>query len=524
MLGGFIIQSEYKVGMYIRLSREDENKIENSESESIINQRSFILDYLKENNYVLCEEYVDDGYSGTTFDRPSFNKMIKDIELGKINMVVTKDMSRLGRDYINFGHYIETWFPEHNVRYVAISDDVDTFVDSVCNDMIPFKSIFNDMYAKDISKKIKASIITRKKSGLFLGAYAPYGYIKNPNNKYELLVDPYSSNIVKRIYRMFINGSSVKSIARVLTNENVMKPSVYKSMKYKNSSRFWDESTILNILKNPNYTGNLYQNRRKKINYKSKKIINVPMKNWLVACNTHEAIISLETYELVSQIHSKNKLSHKTSNRDILLKGFIYCKECGHSIGINNSRDNRRHYTVCNYYRKHSKENVCSTHSMRYELLEDLVLNDVRRIYKEGVDKSKLEIIACENDVNNIKLDDINSRIFMEKKDIISKNNYLNISYMDKLSGLINEFMYKEISNKLYLEIKSSKNIIKELLKKSKEIKSSKLNNRSNVKDSINKFLFIDKPSRILLSSIIDKVVIDNNKNVEIFYNIRNTF
>jgi DNA invertase Pin-like site-specific DNA recombinase len=192
-----MIQNACKVGMYIRLSREDEDK--ENESESITNQRSFILDFLKENNYTLIDEYVDDGFSGTTFNRPAFNRMIKDIEQGKINMVVTKDMSRLGRDYVNFGHYIEKWFPEHNVRYIAITDDVDTFVDSIGNDMVPFKAIFNDMYAKDISKKIKASITTKKKNGLFMGTHAPYGYVKDPNNKHKLLVDPTASLVVQRI-------------------------------------------------------------------------------------------------------------------------------------------------------------------------------------------------------------------------------------------------------------------------------------------------------------------------------------
>ena len=201
-----MIGTTYKVGIYIRLSREDDDKDkeEESESESITNQRSFILDFLKENNYTLYDEYVDDGYSGTSFDRPAFKRMIKDIEQGKINMVVTKDMSRLGRDYVNFGHYIEKYFPEHNVRYIAVTDDVDTFIDCVGNDMVPFKAIFNDMYAKDISKKIKASIITKKKNGLFMGTHAPYGYSKDPNNNHKLIIDPVASIVVKRIYQMYL--------------------------------------------------------------------------------------------------------------------------------------------------------------------------------------------------------------------------------------------------------------------------------------------------------------------------------
>ncbi|MDD4644259.1 MAG: recombinase family protein, partial [Bacilli bacterium] len=214
-----MIETTYKVGMYIRLSREDEDK--GNESESITNQRSFILDFIKENNYTLYDEYVDDGYSGTTFDRPAFKRMIADIEKSKINMVITKDMSRLGRDYVNFGHYIEKYFPEHNVRYIAITDDVDTAIDSIGNDMVPFKAIFNDMYAKDISKKIKASITTKKKQGLFMGAHAPYGYNKDLKDKHKLVIDPVASLVVKRIYKLYLEGNSLRRIAETLTNEKV---------------------------------------------------------------------------------------------------------------------------------------------------------------------------------------------------------------------------------------------------------------------------------------------------------------
>ena len=287
------IETTYKIGMYIRLSREDDTK--DYESESITNQRSLILDFLKENNYTLYDEYVDDGYSGTSFDRPAFKRMIADIEANKINMVVTKDMSRLGRDYVNFGHYIEKYFPEHNVRYIAITDDVDTFVDSVGNDMVPFKAIFNDMYAKDISKKIRASIITKKKNGCFMGTYAPYGYRKDPENKHKLVVDPVASIIVKKIYEMFLEGNSLQKIARKLTDENVAKPSVHKNMRYpcpnNQTKSIWDESSILDILKNPNYTGSLYQNRRKKINYKSKKVVDVPKEDWIVSHNNLTGVI-----------------------------------------------------------------------------------------------------------------------------------------------------------------------------------------------------------------------------------------
>ena len=175
--------NNFKVGIYIRLSRDDGN----IESDSIVSQRSLLKQYIKENNYNLIEEYVDDGYSGTNFDRPAFKRMINDLELGKINMIITKDMSRLGRDYIGTGELIEKYFPNNNIRYVAINDGIDTFIDNTNNDIAPFKAIMNDMYAKDISKKVKTSLYSRMKEGLYVSGRCPFGYQKDPTNKNHLI-------------------------------------------------------------------------------------------------------------------------------------------------------------------------------------------------------------------------------------------------------------------------------------------------------------------------------------------------
>lgn len=524
--GGIIIETTYKVGIYIRLSREDEDKEDNNESESITNQRNFILEYLKENNYTLYDEYVDDGESGTTFDRPEFNRMITDIEAGKINMIVTKDMSRLGRDYVNFGHYIEKYFPEHHVRYIAINDDVDTFVDSIGNDMVPFKAIFNDMYAKDISKKIKASITTKKKQGLFMGTHAPYGYIKDPNDKHKLIIDPVASRIVKRIYKMFIDGNSLQKIGDILTGEGIPKPSVHKKMNYrypysKKTKDIWDEKSIMDILKNPNYTGNLYQNRRKKVNYKSKKIISVPKKDWIVALNTHEAVIDMKTYELVQSIHEKNKLHHKSNERNILFKGFMFCKECSHTIGINRSSDKKRHYTVCNHYRKHSKQNFCTSHTMRYENIEKAVLKDVKKMCKEYIDTKKLEIIVKNSNKKTKVIDNITNRISQAKKIIDDNTNYIYNSYMDRLKGLITIQMYQDIADKLSMEISTNQKLITELETEKKDISDNKIYNDKEYQSIIKEYLSLKKPDRGLLANIIDKIILDENKNIEVYYKIK---
>lgn len=508
----------------MRLSREDENK--KTESESITNQRSFILDFLKENNYILYNEYVDDGYSGTNFDRPSFKQMIVDVEQEKINMVITKDMSRLGRDYIESGYYIEKYFPERRVRYIAINDGIDTFIDSIGNEILPFKAVINDLYAKDISKKIKASINTKKKQGLFLGAHAPYGYLKNPRDKYHLIVDSIACETVKTIYSMFINGNSLQKIARYLTKQKIPKPSIHKNMNYKNSVKtkdIWDERTIDDILKNPNYTGNLTQCRRKKINHKSKKVIHTLPSDWIVVKNTHEAIIDQETFDMVQNIHSKNRnLSFKST--DLLLRGFIHCKECGHRIGINTSSDKNRHYTICNHYRKYATNSFCTCHSMRYEKLEKIVLDEIKNLCKNCVDTSKFESILKSNEKKIKRLEELNKRIDMTKQIMHTTKKNIQNMYLDKLNNTISLEMYKDLRDRLSNEISANQELLKQLETEQKGLLSNNTFDYDTYKDKIEEYLSFTKPSRNLLASIIDKIILDEQKNIEIYYKIRSVF
>lgn len=212
----------FRVGLYIRLSREDGDK---EESSSVTNQREILKRYVSEQeNFFIVKEYVDDGWTGTNFDRPKFKEMIEDIEAGIIDTVITKDLSRLGRERLGVGHYTEIYFPEHNVRYIALLDNIDTYIDSGMNDMAPFKGVINDMYVRDISKKIRSSLIERKKSGNFLGATAPYGYKKDPNNKFHLVIDEKEAEVVKRVFRLYLEGNGLTRIAQILTKDGVPVP------------------------------------------------------------------------------------------------------------------------------------------------------------------------------------------------------------------------------------------------------------------------------------------------------------
>ena len=386
------VESDYKVGIYIRLSREDEKE---GLSESITNQQSLLLQYIKENNYNLVETYIDDGFSGTNFDRPEFKRLLNDIETNKINMVITKDMSRLGRDYIGTGNLIEKYFPEHNIRYIAVTDNIDTFLDSTNNDIAPFKAIMNDMYAKDISKKIRSSLRTKQKEGKYVGGRPPFGYDTDPQDKNHLIINEEQASVVKRIFEMSLSGLSYYKIALTLTNEKVKTPSEYYSFKWKNNYNLnygiWNSKTIKDILTNRMYIGDLVQNKRKKINYKVKKIIKNNPEDYIIVENTHEDIIDEHLfYEVQKRLHKNVGRIEKKENH--LLDGLLYCGECGNRIGITPRRKkDGKSYTICNYYRAYMKYKVCTTHSNNYDKLEKVIIDSLKEECLKYIDENKIK-------------------------------------------------------------------------------------------------------------------------------------
>ena len=388
----------YNVGLYIRLSREDG---ERGESESITNQKSLLLQYTKENNLRVYDIYIDDGFSGTNFDRPAFKRLVNDIESKKINMVITKDMSRLGRDYIGTGELVEKYFPSKGVRYIAVTDNIDTYLDSSNNDIAPFKAIMNDMYAKDISKKIKSSLKAKQKEGKWVGGRTPFGYDKDPDNKNHLVVNTEQASIVKRIFDLSIDGLSYFKIAKKLTEENVKTPAQYYSFEWKNHYDLkygqWHSKTIQDILTNRIYTGDLVQNKRNKVNYKIKKVVKNNPSDYIVVENTHEAIIDKDTFNEVQSKLPKNV--GRCEKKEIhLLDGLLYCGDCGHRISVTPRRkkDNRC-YTICNYYRSYMKKTLCTTHSNNYDKLEKIIINSLKEECLRYINKKTIKEVAMNN-------------------------------------------------------------------------------------------------------------------------------
>lgn len=497
----------FKVGIYIRLSKEDIKSDGLVESESIINQRNLILSYITKNNLNLVDEYVDDGYSGTTFDRPNFNRLIDDIENGKINMVVTKDLSRLGRDYIQSGYYLEQYFPIKKVRYVSILDNIDTYLDSTNNDIAPFKSLFNDMQSKDTSKKIRSILKNKKQQGKFLGSSPSFGYLKDPSDKHKLIIDEGTAPIVRRIFNLAIAGKSSSDICCTLNNENVITPIVYKNRKIPSRCKnpyIWTNSTIHNILSNFMYTGSMVQGRQAKLNYKSKRRIVLDKESWIIVENTHESIVSIDEFNLVNKKNSRSIL--KTTRDKLLLEGLIYCFECGSVLGVRCDRRNKNnvHYVVnCNKYSRNPKLHLCSSHFMIYNELEDLVLNSVEK-YIKLIDKEKILDV-----INSIILSNKLHENDCEMEKLLNRKNELLLSlkriYSDKTNNIVGDKSYKLLLDSIESELK----VIGTRL----DLLDEKKNKKSNI--CLDNFIKID---RKLLLYIIDKITVSSEKIVTIYY------
>ena len=512
---------DYKVGIYIRLSKEDEEKEKYSESESIQNQRALLMQYIKENKLNFIAEYVDDGISGTSFDRPGFNKMIEDIENGKINMVITKDLSRLGRNYVQSGYYTETYFPEHNVRYIAILDNIDTAIDSANNDIAPFKSILNEMYAKDTSKKINSVLQSKRKQGEYLGT-APYGYKKDPENKYHLIIDEEAAKVVKLIFERYLEGYGTMQIADYLSEQKIPIPSDYNKKKRGTKSityGLWAQSTVRFILSNEIYTGTVIQGKRKKLSFKSKKYIDVPEEDWVRVPNMHEAIVSVEDYERAKRIIESTKGSRVFEN-DYLFKGLLRCYDCKGYIGIRSPDKNGNIYGRCQRYGRYGKFDVCSPHNFNYQVFEESMILVLKEICKEYSNKKKLEEIAKKSKSKEDKELDLKNRLKTYEAQIQKETRKLELLYEDRLSEIIAVDSYIKNANRIKNEVKEYQDRIKEIEQelsgeKNKQNKDEKLNNL------VDEFLNMEKPNKEIIREFIERIEIHSDKQVDIYFNFK---
>lgn len=511
----------FKIAIYIRLSREDGDDLE---SESVTNQRSLLIGFLKAQNSVPIDIYVDDGFTGTNFERPEFKRMLNDIENGKINMVITKDLSRLGRDHVMTGYYVETYFPENDVRYIAVNDDIDTFYETSGSDMMPFKLSMNDMYAKDISKKVRSNLLQMKRDGKFCGSTAPYGYMRDPNDKHKLIPNPKTAPVVKKIFELYVAGYGSCYIANILTKEELSTPIMYKYSDSKlnrfDHPEIWKHKSISNIIKNRVYIGDLIQHRSQKVNYKVKKRRNVPESEWCIKKNAHEPLVDRKTFEIAQSIKdSSNNYDPTRRSVNYVLSDLVFCKDCGSRMSISYDKKRDRISMNCNNYRKFSKYDICFSHYINYKKLEKTIydkLSNMASEYKN--DKEEFEKIIRSQYVNPIqekkkKLDELKEKVNVLKK----KQDAL---YDDKFNNIITVETYKRLFNSAEEEIKNVNKKIKTLKSEISNIEE-KTHNYNEYLDIVDSFLNMNSPTKEIMNKIIDKIYVTKDKTIEIYYRIK---
>ena len=514
---------EYICGAYDRLSDAD-NKTD--ESSSIQSQKIIIDSFAKFNNLKIYKHYVDDGYSGGNFDRPGFKEMISDIEKGKINCVITKDLSRLGREMYKTGKYIEEYFLEHGVRYIAINDSYDS---NIGDSMLGIRLSVNDLYLRDVSKKVKTSLRAKQNRGDYIGSFPLYGYKKNPDDKHKLIVDEEVRHIVELVYDLALEGQSPNKIAEYLTLKKVPIPVVYKGeprAKYiteNDGLGIWKRQTITGILTNQMYIGNMVQNTHNKISYNSKKLRKTSKDELIIVEGTHEGIVSKETFDKVQKILKDKSVFWITAHQyDYLLGGLLYCHDCGRHIRISEDvlKSGIRHYTQCNLYTRKGKYGICTSHRINYDWLEEDIIEYLQEVcekFCKNYDINEIEDNSESIVMKNLR--EINIKIEKLSNILNSHKSTIDNLYMDKIKGIVDEDMYKRIYDKTKIEMDRIKIELEDLDRK-KQINEKQTNDNPSFnicKKAVLDYMSLKNPTKEQIKRLVDRIEIDKDKKIYVY-------
>ena len=529
----------WSVALYIRLSQEDEdNGTEKQESNSVTSQNTLLSEFVDtHDDLIVYDTYIDDGFTGTDFNRPSFQKLIEDMRNGNINCVIVKDLSRLGRNYIEVGNYIEQVFPLFNIRFIAINDGVDSFKNPASTNtiLVPFKNLINDEYARDTSIKIKSSLEGKKKKGEFIGAFPSYGYIKDPKNKNRLIIDEVAAQVVRKIYDWYVNeGLGKVSICHKLNDMGIINPTGHKKIELgqnynnyatKDNTYTWTPSTIRNILSNEVYIGHTVQGKRRVKSYKIHKVEVVPKEEWVKVENTHEPIIDKETFEKAQYINKKDiKVSQKTGKLSIWA-GILKCKDCGRAMNkksSTNKRGNTYEYYICSTYRKKSN-NLCSKHTVKVDKLEKAVLQAINLHIDLLINTE--EIIKRINDscFRNTKNENIENMIIAKQNDISKISNFKRNLYEDWKNEDITRKEYLEYKHKYEDDIDRLKINIERLKNEKKKYESQKVSSNKWIQ-RFKRQKNITKLSRDIVLELIECIYVHENGNITIKFRFEDEF
>ena len=496
--------------LYCRLSRDDDLV---GDSNSIVHQKEILESYAKSHAFLNPVFYVDDGYSGTNFNRPAFQRMLGDIESGKVKTVIVKDMSRFGRNYIMVGYYTEILFEQKGIRFIAVNDMVDSKQEG--DEFTPFRNIINEWYAKDTSKKVKAVLRAKGMSGKHVSPVPPYGYKKDERDKTKWVIDEEAALVVREIYRLYLEGAGTKEIADILTARGIETPIIYfkrRGMPVRSKSEVpdvWSMATVAGILKQEAYTGCTVNFKTKKKSYKTKYQERLPRENWVIFENTQEDIIDRETFAIVHKmLESRRRPKKIGAPRVNVFNGLVYCADCGNRMYLHhNTKQTQRDAFVCSRYRR-AKFHDCTSHHITYDLLYTIVLNDLRRVCR-SVRERRQEFIALyygemEQKVNT-RSNAVKSELSRSERRCAEIDGIIKRLYEDSLCGKISDDRFAVLSKDYEAEQAKLKTRIADLNAGLKAIKDRD--------DGLNRFLLlVDKYTEIpeltpeILNAFIDRI------------------
>ena len=510
-------QKNYIAGLYLRLSQEDERQ---GESISIDNQRTILRKYAEEHGFEIHGEYIDDGISGTTFQRPEVQRLLDDAKTGVINTIIVKDLSRFGRNYIEVGQYIDYVFPAFGIRFIAIQDNVDTANrDSGAMEMMPIMNVFNEWHAANTSKKIRAVKRANALAGKFSGSRAPYGYIKGTDEKRTFQIDEEAAPIVKRIFEMYASGISPYKIAEILNNEGI--PSAGRltflrtGEKIRNNEHpYWEETRIRPILKNIEYLGHLAQQKYASVSYKNHKIIQKDQSDWIIVYNTHEPIISQELWDKVqerlkSRAHGRKMRTGMTHP----LSGFLYCADCGSKLKMGYVWHKYKNYYTYNFdcgKLKRYGKSFCFSHYIRANVLEEIVLGDIREMAKKIVldEKSiREEYVRHNAELKDQSIKSIKKELQLKNKRIEELSRLIQVAYEDRVKGKMPEDICISFIQRYSEEQKSVTAEITELETKLNDTETARQNADDFIRN-IKKYLDAPELTREMCYELLDRVVV----------------
>ena len=463
--------------------------------------------------------YVDDGISGTTFERDGFKTMLNDVQNGEVKTVIVKDMSRFGRDYIQVGMYTEILFPQNNVRFIAINDSYDSANGD--NDFIPFKNIMNEWYAKDTSKKIKAVNRAKARAGEHLTSNVPYGYIKNPDNPKQWIIDEEAAEVVREIFQLYLQGMNTNQISVSLSSRQILVPTAYKSIhgivnrKFTDETKFlWNGGTITRILENGSYVGNTVNGKSMRKSFKIKKRINVSQEEWQIVPNTQEAIIDCETWNLVQKIRQGRRRNVKHNHQIPVLSGHLFCADCGRKLYYVKPPKQAEYY-CCSGFRK--RINFCTGHYIRADVVEQLLIrqiNDVMKFVSEYEDEFVRQVMERGTAEQLKQTNSLKKTADAAKRRIEQIDSVISQLYEDKVVGEITAEMFTKLSAKYIAEQKEQSSVFQQARKELSDLEAKKTD-VGKIVAIVKKYSYITELSPQILNELVDKVIVQQAEKVD---------